>query len=249
MSRDSPFTRRSETRQSTRLARSKNREDRSKVGNALVAGFSQLVFLSSLDGWCCYWPRSMYSYVAVWAVLQSFVPARCERSAMAYLLMSITPAGMHCFIRVGIHACVRIHAQKTFRSLSNLVTFCPLTRAISSTIDIRSQLYRRAAPRWYKSELGRPLYATSFLERSKNLKGRLWTVTIDRHTNNRQISPLASRFPLRGGNTAKDGVLVCLLSFTDNENTAYHQTPIVLFLSRTTEKWSHYRMDTISYRL
>lgn len=49
---------------------------------------------------------------AVWAALQSFVPARCERSAMAYLPMSITPAGMHPAARIVL---VRTHTRSKTR--------------------------------------------------------------------------------------------------------------------------------------
>ena len=88
-----------------------SRDGEQRVGSAgfslasvfLFSFFFLFLFSSSRQarkgrGRCYTARRSMYSreYVAVWAVLQSFVPAaRCERSAMAYLLMSITPAGMH----------------------------------------------------------------------------------------------------------------------------------------------------------
>lgn len=74
---------------------------------------------------------------AVWAALQSFVPARCERSAMAYLPMSITPAGMHPAARVGAHTRTHARARAHRRSAIESPSLGrPLTRAISSTIGI-----------------------------------------------------------------------------------------------------------------
>lgn len=78
------------------------------------------IFLSVLEGWSC-----IRGSVGSAAVIRT--STGCERSAMAYLVMSITPAGMHrmptyMFVHVHIHARIQNVPRQT-SSANSLTSF------------------------------------------------------------------------------------------------------------------------------